>query len=265
MLKIFHGAEDISREQSRFEYLTSNVSIFYNTLSIGFYKPVNSLYFNVIKNDVVKITNLKYFNGISFEDVTGLKDLTFGLSGPGFISWKNGQISEAKTEVEGVELYWYQVTVEDSEPIDLRGIGPLFSDDYDLIGIYPTILNHLPEGQNTFVRFHEEAARDIIIDLRRTGLVINGRLTDAAGRKQIDAFDLLDKEEVRDAAKYFALSKIFSWLSDSPGDKWENLASKYEAEAAGSLTPLITLDQNDNGIIEDYEEAADMPVIVGRL
>jgi hypothetical protein len=265
MLKVFHGGEDISREQSRYEYLTSNVQLLDNILSIGYYKPINNLYINSIKDDIIRGLTVKYFNGISFEDVAGVKDLTFGLSGPGFLSWKNGQIAEAKTEVEGVELYWYQVSSDSSDPIDLRGISTLFSDDYDLIGIYPTILNHLPQGQNTFVRFHEEAARDIIIDLRRTGLVINGRLTDAAGRKQIDAFDLLDKEEVRDAAKYFALSKIFSWLSDSPGDKWENLASKYEAEAAGSLTPLITLDQNDNGIIEDYEEAADMPVIVGRL
>jgi hypothetical protein len=265
MLTIFYGSQDISREQSRYEYLPVTVQLLGNTLSIGYYKPINTFYINVLANDPGQVITVKYFNGSSFQNIAGIKDLTFGLSRPGFLSWDNGQALEAKTTVQAVELYWYQVTSNVVENLVIKGISTLFSDDYDLIGIYPTILNHLPNGQATFVRFHEEAARDIVIDLRRTGLVINGKLTDAAGRKQIDAFDLLDKEEVRDAAKYFALSKIFAWLSDSPGDKWENLASKYEAEAAGSLTPLITIDQNDNGIIEDYEEADSMPVIVGRL
>lgn len=260
-----YAGNDISREQSRYEYLPNTLDINDYTLYIGYYKPINTLFLNVIKNANDIVLDVKYYTTAGVESVSGVKDLTFGLSTPGFLSWNNKQVGQVKTELFGEELYWYQVTASTAHNIVFRGISTLFSDDYDLIAAYPSIMNHLPEGQESFVRFHEEAAKDIIIDLRRTGLVINGKLSEPTIRKQLDAFDLLDKEEVRDAAKYFTLSKIFAWLSDAPNDKWENLASKYEAEAAGSLTPLITVDQNDNGLIEDYEAAADQPIIVGRL
>jgi len=265
MLTIVYGGNDISKEQSRYEYRSNTLDLNDYDLFIGYYKPINSLFINVVNNNSTANLGIKYYSEAGFEYVQGGKDLTFGLSTPGFISWNNKQENQVKTELFGDNLYWYQISADASFNVVFRGISTLFSDDHDLVAAYPTILNHLPEGQESFVRFHEEAARDIVIDLRRTGLVINGKLSEPAVRKQLDAFDLLDKEEVRDAAKYFTLSKIFSWLSDSPGDKWENLAAKYEAEAAGSLTPLITIDQNDDGIIDDYEAAADQPIIVGRL
>lgn len=265
MLKIMYAGNDISREQSRYEYLPNTLDLNDYNLFIGYYKPIDTLFINVVKNTNDLVLDVKYYATAGFESVTGVKDLTFGLSGPGFLSWNNKQVGQVKTELFGEELYWYQLTASTAHNIVFRGISTLFSDDYDLIAAYPSIMNHLPEGQESFVRFHEEAAKDIIIDLRRTGLVINGKLSEPAVRKQLDAFDLLDKEEVRDAAKYFTLSKIFSWLSDAPGDKWENLASKYEAEAAGSLTPLITIDKNDDGIKDEWEAADDMPIIVGRL
>jgi hypothetical protein len=265
MLKIFHNELDLSREQSRYEYMSNTLDLNDYDLYVGYYKPISTLFLNVIKNTEDLVLDVKYYSGSIFESVYGFKDLSFGLTTPGFISWKNRQVGQVPNLLFGETLYWYKLTTNDPANIVFRGISTLFSDDYDLIAAYPSIMNHLPEGQQSFVRFHEEAAKDIIIDLRRTGLVINGKLSAPSVRKQLDAFDLLDKEEVRDAAKYFALSKIFAWLSDAPNDKWENLAAKYEAEAAGSLTPLITIDQNDNGIIEDYEEAADQPIIVGRL
>jgi hypothetical protein len=265
MLKIVHNGSEISREQSRYEYLSSTLDLSEDSLFIGYYKPINTLFLNVKKNTNDLVLDVKYYGTSGYESVVGLKDLTFGLSTPGFVSWNNKQVGQVKSELYGEELYWYQVTASSSHDIIFRGISTLFSDDYDLIAVYPSILNHLPEGQESFVRFHEEAAKDIIIDFRRTGIVIDGKMSNPIVRKQLDAFDLLNKEEVRDAAKYFTLSKIFAWLSDAPGDKWENLAAKYEAEAAGSLTPLITIDQNDNGLIDEEEEVADHPIYVGRL
>ena len=269
MLTIKHDDVDISREQSRFEFLPSEVDFDGNHLYVGYYKPISYLYLNLIHphghpNDE-HVLILAYWNGSDWDSVRGLKDFTFGLTRSGFVSWAKNQAGEQKTEVDSEELYWYRLTLNQPEEIIFKGIGPLFSDDQDLIGVYPDIMNKLPTGQTSFIRFHDEAVKDIVKDLRKIGLVIDGNRLDSSARKQIDAYDLLDKHEVREAAKYFTLSKIFSWLSDQTGDKWEQLAAKFESEAAGSMTPLITIDVNDNGLLEDYEKADPQPIIIGRL
>lgn len=264
MLKIKYDGKDLSREQSRYEYLPSLVTLNPLEVLIGYYKPINSVFLNMLKNTGDRTVSLQYWAG-EWRDVKGLKDLSFGLTSPGFVTWSRNQIGEIESTQAGDKAYWYRLTVNVPSTITFRGISALFSDDYDLVGVYPTIHNHLPEGQETFVRFHEEAAKDIITDLRRTGIVVNGRAQDKPSRKQLDAFDLLDKDEVREAAKYFALSKIFAWLSDSPADKWEILSAKFEAEAGNSLTPLITIDQDDDGYLDDQESAQPTEVFVGRL
>jgi hypothetical protein len=144
----------------------------------------------------------------------------------------------------------------------MKGINTLFSDDNDLLAEYPSILNHLPENQETFIRFHESARKDIIKDLRDAGIKIPGNGTVS---KQIEAWDILDKDEVRECAKYTVLSKIFFWLSDAPEDKWERLGDKYQAEAAGALTPLITLDMNDDGKKDEGETVQPIVTLIGRL
>jgi len=264
MLKIIFNSKDISREQSRYEYLPSEVDFSLGELMVGYFKPISRLFLNMPKNNGERDISVKYYSG-TWQDVSGLFDLSFGCTRPGFLTWHNNQAGEKEVELNGQKMYWYKIILSLPETISFRGISTLFSDDFDLISVYPTIHNHLPEGQETFVRFHEEAAKDIITDLKRTGIVINGKLANNKERKQLDAFDLLDKEEVREAAKYFALSKIFAWLSDAPGDKWEVLADKYTAEAAGALTPLITIDDNNDGLVDDEEKAQPIGVYVGRL
>jgi len=266
MLKVFFNGLDISREQSRYEYLPSEIDFSEGELTIGYYKPINSLYVNLLKNNHDRNLSIKYFNGINWEEVSQLKDMSFSFKNSGFINWKLNQVNEKKSTLNGTEGYWYKINCTGSHAVTFRGISMVFSDDFDLVAAYPSIMNHLPEGQESFIRFHEEAAKDIINDLRRTGIVVENKLLDTQKRKKLDVFDLMDIEEVREAAKYFTLSKIFGWLSDAPSDKWQLLEAKYEAEAAGSLTPLITVDENDNGLLEDGEIQAPQNVVyVGRL
>jgi hypothetical protein len=270
MLTIIHDSKDISREQSRFEFLPSAIDFDGKHLFVGYYKPINHLFLNVpdrtiAEDDIEPVLILAYWNGTEYDSAKGLKDFTFGLTQCGSVSWNNNQLDQVPNTEAGVELYWYRITMNDQSLIIFKGIGPLFSDDHDLISVYPDIMTKLPTGQNSFVRFHAEAVNDIVKDLRKIGLVIDGNRMDSSARKQIDAYDLLDKDEVREAAKYFTLSKIFSWLSDQTGDKWEQLSAKFESEAAGSMTPLITIDVNDNGKLESQEIADPQPIIVGRL
>jgi hypothetical protein len=268
MLTIIHDGKDLSREQGHFEFLSNALSFDGEHLFIGYYKPITHAYLNISARESLiddPAIILAYWDGVDWQAVKGLKDLTFGLTRAGSVSWANNQTNESKASVEGVELFWYRLTLNEPETVTFKGIGPLFSDDQELMGVYPDIMDKVPTGQTSFVRFHDEAVKDIVKDLRKVGLVIDGCRLDPSKRKQIDAYDLLDKEEVKEAAKYFALSKIFAWLSDQPEDKWDQLSAKFQSEAAGSITPLITIDQDDDGKLDDEERAQPEPIIVGRL
>lgn len=262
MLKINFDSTDISREQSRFEYIVSTLEL-NQELLIGFYKPISSLFINLTTSQTENVLSVKYYNGSSFLDVSGLLDLTFGLTKSAFVSWNKNQTLEAKTTLEGESLYWYKLELEDTATVNFKGIAPLFSDDFDLASEFPTIANHLPEDAESFVRFHESARKAIINDLRNAGFKV--KPFDSSKNKQLDEYDILDKEEVRECSKFLTLSKIFFWLSDSAQDKWNQLADKYAAEAAGALTPLMSIDQDDNGKETDEEVADTHPILIGRL
>lgn len=260
MLKINFDNTDYSRQQARYEYQESLIA-FDTTkkLTVAFTKPIYNLYVNLSAYTGERELSVQYFNGTTYVDVTGLLDLTFGLTESGFISWDKNQVNEAPD----TGLYVYEFNLSVAADVTFKGINTLFSDDFDLKAEYPSIMEHLPADANSFVKFHESARKAIITDLRKTGITIQG-ITEAK-RKQLDAFDILDKEEVREASKFLTLSKIFNWLSDQAGDKYEGLAAKYEAEAAGAITPLISLDTNNDGK-EDEEEVADPTVVlIGRL
>lgn len=266
MLKINHDSTDISRQQGRYEYQPSALAFDGTTSSglyVGYTKPISNLYLNITSGSGEREITVEYFNGTVWQDVTGLLDLTFGLTQAGFVNWDKNLEDEAKTTVEGSSLYWYRITPDAAATITFKGINTLFSDDSDLVSEYPTILDHLPEGKDSFVTFHESARKAIVTDLRKTGVSIKG--IDETKRKQLDAFDILDKEEVREASKFLTLSKIFGWLSDNTGDKWEGLEAKYAREAAGAITPLISIDSDNDGKEDDSEVAETKVVLIGRL
>lgn len=264
MLKINFDNTDISRQQARYEYQESVVA-FDGTkeLLIGFTKPIYNLYLNLLFNEADRDLSVKYFNGTEFTQVKGMLDLTYGLSESGFLSWDKNQIGEAKTTLLGESLYWYKLSLVEEVSVTFKGISTLFSDDFDLKSEYPSINEFLPDGVSSFVKFHESARKAIITDLRKSGITVQG--IEETKRKQLDAFDILDKEEVREASKFLALSKIFNWVSDTAGDKYEILSNDYAAEAAGALTPLISLDTDNDGKEDDGEVAGTQPVLIGRL
>jgi hypothetical protein len=273
MLTINFDGTDYSVEQSRFEWVSTQITFDGSKdLLIGFRKPLRALYFNVVAQAISTKLSLKYYNGTTFAAVDGLIDFTFGLKQPGFVKWTPDEVNEAETTLVSEELFWYKINLLDadgtsldtSKSITFRGINVVFADDHDLKGLYPTIENQLPDGQTTFIRFHEKARDEIITDLRKTGIVINGQMTDTATRKNLDQWDLLDIEEVRESATHSALSKIFAWKSDQVEDKWHILSKEHEAEAGASLSPLMTIDKNDDGVSDASEKVEPVLIIVGR-
>jgi hypothetical protein len=265
MLKINYDGTDLSVKQSRYEYIECSV-IFDGTKSllIGYYKPIHNLYFNIPEYSGSRSLTVQYYNGSTWLECYGLIDETFGLTRPAFIQWDKNQTNEAKTTLVSTELYWYKITPT-AGTVALKGVNLLFSNDLDLVAEYPSIMEHLPDAQESFVRFHEVARNDILTELKRSGVKINGSSITGTAAKALDAWDLLDLEEVRQSAKYSTLNKIFTWLSDSPDDNWSQLANKYMALAGESIGPVISVDINDNGKQDEAEANDPIVTLVGRL
>jgi hypothetical protein len=264
MLTVEFDGEDVSVQQSRYEFIESSFK-FDGTkeITISFYKPINSLFINCKNREGSNRISLKYFNGIEWTDVK-LKDLTFGLTRSGFVSWSRNLPGEKSAD--GMYSYKLQILeldgsqISEETEVKFKGINLVFSDDWDLLEEYPSIMTHLPDDQESFIRFHASARDEIITDLRNAGIVIGTH-----SRKQVDQWDLLDKNEVREASKFSTLSKIFKWLSDTDGDRYDQLAKEYQAEAGSSLSPLISLDRDDDGRKSKGEQVQPEVIIVGRL
>lgn len=265
MLTIKFDGQDVSTQQSRYEFVTSSHQFDgLKDLTVSFYKPVNCFYIHITKQEISKRLSVQYWNGVEWKEINH-KDLTFGLSRSGFVSWdrnlsgEKDQSGEFTYKLQMTELNGSDLVTPVS--VDFKGVNLVFSDDWDLIEEYPSIMQHLPEGQETFIRFHATARDEILTDFKTAGIVVES----GNKRKQIDQWDLLDKDEVREASKFSALSKIFSWLSDTSGDRYDQLAKEYQAEAGSSLSPLISLDRDDDGLKDNNESVQTEVMIIGRM
>jgi hypothetical protein len=111
--------------------------------------------------------------------------------------------------------------------------------------------NVLPPGEVSHISAHV-ASRDMIIQqLRNMGYV---KEDDNSNISNLTPWDLHDINEIKQAAKYLALSKIFFNLSDSVEDNWWKKYREYhdKFEEAFRLA-RISLDLNNDGI-KDTEE-----------
>lgn len=252
---------DLTTLQSIFEFHPASLNTD-NWLYVGMTtKRINSLFFNVSGTTQATL-EAEYYDGSTWQSLT-VDDYTLGFFKPNLVQWTASKIHQ-KFTIGSVEGYFYRFRDSSAEVKEFKGINSLFSTDDDLVREYPTILRNIPEDQTSFVRFHESSRDEIVTDLRNTGKYIkHNKLTNEA-RKQLDQWDLLDISEVRQASKYLTLSKIFNYLSDEPNDRWGELAANFRAEAGESLTPLITIDENQDGIKDD-DDLVQNVIIVGRL
>jgi hypothetical protein len=134
----------------------------------------------------------------------------------------------------------------------------VFSSDEDLKEEFPNILDLRADDTQSLIGFHQATRNDIVTHFRNSGKTIHG--------KALDQWDLLDISEVREAAKFLALSKIMSWRSDGVGDKFAEKAAFF-MELYGNKINLahLSLDNNDNGTTENSEKLAVAPTQMVRL
>jgi hypothetical protein len=266
MLEIYADTENISQDMESFTSDSLQISIpVGGALEIGYYKPINSMWLEITPNAIAKNFVLKYFNGSTFVEIPEAVDTTKDLKRSGWIKWNRNLSNESKTTLHGKSLYWYKLELESSadDPtiIEFEGINLVFSNDDDLSEEFPGISDLLPEGQASFINFHQAARKDIITHFRN-----QGKFVGSSSPKNIDQWDLLDFTEVREASKFLVLSKIMQWRSDATDDKFYQKHQDYLAKYGEKINlAFLSLDSNDDGQEEPAEKTAINIMSVQRL
>jgi hypothetical protein len=221
-------------------------------LYIGLHKPFNSLFVELVTPNVTANSfTVELWNGTMWASVA-TSDETKGWTRSGFMLWDSEGMES--TAVNTITKYYIRLTpsVNHSATV-LRGINLVFSDDNAMKSEFFEISNSniLPAGEVSHIGTHVASRNYIIHQLRN-----HYTKTDSAGVvEKINQFDLFDVFEVREAATFLSLAKIFFNLSDNQEDHWwlkyREYQDKYEQKM---IMARMTIDQNDDGIADSSEK-----------
>lgn len=257
---------DYSKEMLDFGRDTASITLTSaQKIYIGFEKPIAAFFVEMSTANTNSSTiSLKYYNGSAFTAVAGLYDDSNGFARSGFVRWDRNQTSEAKTTIDSVEQYWYELTVDaDTSACVFQGLNILFSDDQDLKREVPEITKYYASGASSFVLAHEAARDELIQDLRSSGKYKEDLAT--GDLKDITAFDLLDISQVKVPSTYLALSKILFAASDDVDDIYMMKSKEYRGLYNKCMdTFYLNLDTDNDGISDDHEEMADNTSVLVR-
>lgn len=236
------------------DYLRDNVTLaMANTdyLYVGYYKPLNALYAEFNTADILGSTlTLESWDGASWSEIS-VQDQTKGFSRSGFLTWDRKDMTQ--TTVDGKELYWVRISFDNGNAAVVEGLNLVFSDDQMLVREFqnildPRILNNKPSHI-----IHHVAARNLIVQmLRNEG---NIKVNKDTGNENLTQWDLLDIYEIREAATYLALSKIFFLLSDEVDDNWWTKHKEYYKLFKNTFnTAKLSVDTDDDGVVDNNEK-----------
>lgn len=235
-----------------------------DALYIGYTKPINVFYVELeVVNSVSAALTLQYYKGGStnaFTSVSNVIDDTDGLSRSGFVQWPRDLTDEAKTTVNNVEQYWYKLTWDATltTATEVKGINIVFSDDQDLKSRVPNITatKYLPTGENSHILAHVAARDEILQRLSNDGKF---KANFSSGvLSELNQFDILNVNQLRNASKMYALYTIYDDLSDDPDDRAGERASQFLSSFNQIYNNIrfLDVDVDDDGKSDQYEEMA---------
>lgn len=254
MLTVVYGDSytDISSSVCDFAVDDASVTLLVGKyMYIGFEKPISSLFFYLptVSTGSRTVSVAMYNSSIStYDNVVSLDD-TKGFTRSGFITWilpDNCSLSN----VNSISKYWVRISVDTStSAMVVRAISSLFSDDRELKKEFPSIMNSnfLLGGTTDHYMIHESCRNDIVTYFRKKGM---RRLGKDGYMKKFSAFDIMDIDEVRTAATYLALSKIFSNIANSANseDNWLAKSNAYAKKYTTSIeSAYLTWDTASDG------------------
>lgn len=229
-------------------------------LYVGFYKPFNSCYIELATpNTNVGEFTCEIYNGLTWV-AANISDETNQMTRSGFIFLVDAEMNEVS--VDGKAAFYMRLKPSvDTTAMSVRGINTLFADDAALKEEFLEITNAnlLPPGETSHVGVHVAARNHIIQKLRDTGYI---KVNSTTGYEDITHFDLMDIFEIRQAAVYFALSRIFFNLSDNQEDHWWAKYREYQDLFEKTKWPArLTIDTDDDGVVDHDEKKAQRQVM----
>lgn len=227
-------------------------------LYFGLYKPFTALYVEMkVVNDEDSALIVEYWNGSSWDSVESLVDDSDAFKRSGFIQFDKSEDWE-ETAVNGITAYFIRFRVSDDlgDETEIQGMNIVFSDDQDLKGVYPSILNFTDSNETSFILRHENSRDRVIETIRKIG---RKRGNASLRYERYDAWDFLHIEEVRLWALYLTLENIFSGLQAKEEDLYTRKAAEYREKAEQyKADAFITLDADDDGESDNDEESKEI-------
>lgn len=240
--------DDYSSKASQFERDAFTFTLDSSTgyLYVGYRKPINSVYFNCKTEGYTESSiTLEYYNGAAWTQLDHSDD-TLGFMRPGFVKWSRPE-DHSSNDVDGETQYWYRLSVSDTRvDLEFKGINLVFSDDYELSleDSFVTTQRGLG-GKDSHILTHTAVRNEI---LQKFNKVDYYKLNSSGYKEDINAWDLHDITEVKLAAAYLALSKIYQNMTDDPDGFEEHKSKNYYKQFEKFINiARLSLDVNDDG------------------
>lgn len=258
--------QDISMELNEYGRDTKviDLSASQDYLYIGLYKPFSAIYAELkVVNSVANTLTAEYWNGTSWVALSNFLDLSKGLTRSGFLSWSKDS-SWTSNSVNSTTLYWIRLRPSSdlSGTTELQGLNIVYADDQDLVNEFSRVNDYKATAQLSYINYHQSVRDDIVQQLRNSGkFKKDASLNDL----DITKWDFLQQEQIKKAAIYLCLSKIFFELSDSIEDKWYQRSKDYHDKGNAALQVYyLNIDLNDDGIEQDGEKLQDQNIDLFR-
>jgi hypothetical protein len=225
ILEIYFQDESYSAPLSDFGADSVEIT-FSDSLYLGRINPSYS-YFFAIETPSQVTTELTFegWNGTAWVELSIIDD-TLGFKRSGFIQLDPNSVLEDIVH-EGKEMKWVRITSSSLCIVKFKAINILFADDRDLKKeFFPISSADFRLGAPDFLLIHESVRDFIVQRFRNKGY----------SSELISAWDFIHIEEVRLAATFFALARIFNSVSDEPTDNWAVKAEHYTKHAEDALS-----------------------------
>jgi len=220
---------------------------------IGYYKPFNTLYIEMSEaNTNAGEMSIKYYNGTDFTAIDST-DKSKQMTRSGFVKWDKPS-DWASSLINTVDKYWIEVSASTDFSVgtSFAGINIVFSDDYDLLEKSSEIARYKGSA-NSFIAYHQGARNEIVQEIRNSGRYkISGDI-----KTDLNALDILEPEQLREASKYIALKEIYFDKSDHVDDKYFQKYIDYDRRAKAAMNVyLLAIDSDDDGAKDTSEAEA---------
>ncbi len=217
---------------------------------VGLDKPFGALYIEMVTpNANANTFAAEIFDGTSFVSID-LTDESRGMTRSGFMYWD--KTSMTSTTINGIAKCYIRLKPSaDHSASVLRGLNLVFSDDASMKQEFIEIdnANLLPPGEVSHIGTHVASRNYILHNLRNHYVKSKSTVSSGYVVEKINQFDLIDIFEVREAATFLALSKIFFNLSDNPEDHWWSKYREYQDKFEEKMVSArLSIDTDDDGV-----------------